>query len=217
MGLNYVKKNSNMYQFVNATWNPIKGKCMHDCEYCYMKIFKLPELHFDEREMKTDLGKHNIVFVGSSCDMFAKTVPAEWIENVLKYCKEFDNQYLFQSKNSIRFNELIPCFPDNTILGTTIETNRLFPCMGNAPPPQLRFLPVKFQMKMITIEPIMKFDLDKLVVLIRCNTPNWVNIGADSKGHNLPEPSGEKIRELIYELQKFTVIKNKSNLERLMK
>ena len=26
-----------MYEFVTHTWNPIKGKCYHDCSYCYMK------------------------------------------------------------------------------------------------------------------------------------------------------------------------------------
>ena len=35
MGLNL--SNGNMYKFVNYTWNPIKGKCLHDCSYCYMK------------------------------------------------------------------------------------------------------------------------------------------------------------------------------------
>jgi len=182
-----------------------------------MKIYKLPDLYFDKNEMRTNLGYHNIIFVGSSCDMFAENVPEIWIKKVLQYCEEFDNQYLFQSKNPIRFNELITHFPDNTILGTTIETNRLFPCMGNAPPPHLRFLPARFQMKMITVEPIMEFDLNELVGFIKYNKPNWVNIGADSKKHNLPEPSWGEIKELIYELQKFTVIKNKSNLERLMK
>jgi DNA repair photolyase len=27
----------NMYPFVTHTWNPIRGKCPHDCSYCYMK------------------------------------------------------------------------------------------------------------------------------------------------------------------------------------
>lgn len=209
------KQRGNMYEFVTHTWNPIKGKCIHDCEYCYMKIFKLPALHFDEREMETNLGKHNIIFVGSSCDMFAENVPNEWIENVLKYCYKFNNQYLFQSKNPRRFKNFT--FPLYTTLGTTIETNRLYDCMGNAPPPHYRLISQQFPKRMVTIEPILDFDFNEFVPLIKNNKPDWVNIGADSKKHHLPEPSWEKIRELIYELQKFTVIKNKSNLERLMK
>ena len=46
--------------------------------------------------------------------------------------------------------------------------------------------------------------------------PIQVNIGADSGGNNLPEPSKEKIIELIFELEKFTKVKQKKNLKRLL-
>jgi len=46
--------------------------------------------------------------------------------------------------------------------------------------------------------------------------PIQVNIGSDSGKHNLPEPSREKVLELISELEKFTAIHNKSNLKRLL-
>jgi len=50
----------------------------------------------------------------------------------------------------------------------------------------------------------------------RCK-PVMVSIGADSGNNHLPEPSKEKLLQLIDELQKFTVIHNKSNLKRLLK
>ena len=25
----------NMYEFITHTWNPIVGRCLHDCKYCY--------------------------------------------------------------------------------------------------------------------------------------------------------------------------------------
>ncbi len=53
--------------------------------------------------------------------------------------------------------------------------------------------------------------------MIKLIKPDWVNIGADSKGHNMPEPSKEKILALVKELEKFTEIKNKNNLQRLLK
>ena len=68
---------------------------------------------------------------------------------------------------------------------------------------------------MVTIEPIMDFDVGELTDQIRQCRPEWVNIGADSKGHNLPEPPAEKIRALIEELGKFTEVKLKANLKRL--
>ena len=75
MALN--KQKGNMYAFVTHTWNAVKGKCPHDCEYCYMKEFPQGELKFDEKELKTDLGEGNFIFVGSSCDMFADAVPSQ--------------------------------------------------------------------------------------------------------------------------------------------
>ena len=46
--------------------------------------------------------------------------------------------------------------------------------------------------------------------------PTFISIGADSKGHNLPEPPGAKVKELIQELEKFTEVKVKKNLSRLL-
>ena len=69
--------------------------------------------------------------------------------------------------------------------------------------------------KMVTIEPIYDFDLDDFLLMLKDTKPKWVNIGADSKGHNLPEPSKEKIEDLIKELKTFTNVKLKPNLKRL--
>ncbi len=67
----------------------------------------------------------------------------------------------------------------------------------------------------VTIEPILEFNLEHMVTMIkRCN-PKQVNIGADSGRNNLIEPTKEKVLQLVLELQKFTIIHNKSNLQRL--
>lgn len=211
------KQKGNMYGWVTHTWNPIKGKCPHDCSYCYMKVFPQGELRFDEKCMRDDLGSNNYIFVGSSTDMFARCIPDKWIDNVLNRCYFYDkNSYLFQSKNPNRFRDLL--FPDNVILGATIETNRLNENISNAPDQDERkevmsILP--HYNKMVSIEPIMDFDLDIFVYWIKAIKPKFVSIGADSKGHNLPEPSWDKIQTLIRELRKFTEIKVKDNLKRL--
>lgn len=44
-----------------------------------------------------------------------------------------------------------------------------------------------------------------------------VNIGADSGGNHLPEPSAAKVLALIEELVKFTTVERKKNLARLLK
>ena len=95
MSLNISK--GNMYEFVTHTWNTIKGECYHDCSYCYMKRWgKLNTVRFDEKELKTDLGKGNFIFVGSSCDMFANDINSDWIIKTIEHCAKYpDNKYLF--------------------------------------------------------------------------------------------------------------------------
>jgi len=68
---------------------------------------------------------------------------------------------------------------------------------------------------MVTIEPIMDFDFNAMVSMISRIEPEWVNIGANTNHKvKLPEPAPEKIQELIFELEKFTKIKIKKNLNR---
>ncbi len=208
-----------MYDFVTHTWNPIKGKCTHDCKYCYMKKWgDLLPLRLDENEMQTDLGKRNLIFVGSSCDMFAEDVYSAWIFRVLEHCGQFDNTYLFQSKNPARFLDFENDFPYYTTLGTTIESNRDYPEISKAPPIEDRARAMIDARRtgfkiMITIEPVLDFDVDDLVRIIKYIEPNGVNLGADSGGHNLPEPSKEKLLELIDQVE----IRQKPNLNRLLK
>ena len=210
------KQKGNMYGFVTHTFNVIKGRCPHNCSYCYMKRWgKQSELHFDEKELKTDLGKGNYIFVGSSCDMWAKDIQGEWIQEVLECCINYpDNTYFFQSKNPGRFIDF-PNHPPKKLYCSTIETNRVYKnIMGNAPPPYEREL---LDIDHITIEPIMDFDIDSFVRLILDQQPIQVNIGADSSRNNLPEPPKEKIIELIGILEKHTKVYLKKNLNRLLK
>ena len=216
MALN--KSTGNMYKFVTHTWNAIKGECFHDCEYCYMKRWgKLNPVRLDEKELKTDLGNGNFIFVGSSCDMFAENIPFVWINKVLDHCRKFDNKYLFQTKNPQRVLEFeLP----KSIVCVTIESDIFYPQMRNSPPPEYRAEAMKLLSKrgietFVTIEPIMDFNLFGLVDLVKKCNPKQVNIGADSGNNKLPEPSKEKVAQLIEELQKFTTIHNKSNLQRL--
>ncbi len=219
MGLNESK--GNMYDFVTHTWNAIKGECPHDCLYCYVKRWgALNPVRLDNKELKTDLGKDNFIFVGSSCDMWAEDIPAEWVIKTLNHCNKFDNKYLFQSKNPRGFISLGCHVPEKVALCTTIETNRVYPCiMKNSPDPVQRaidFGQIPIEEKYITIEPIMDFDIKSLVSMIESCKPQQVNIGADSGGNDLPEPSAEKIMTLIKMLEGFTTIHRKNNLKRLI-
>jgi len=226
MGLNISK--GNMYEFITHTWNTVKGACEHNCSYCYMKRWgKLKPARFDEKELKTDLGVKNFIFVGSSNDLFAENIPYEWIKKTLDYCSKFEiNQYFFQTKNPDRIaqdkrirNMLYRL--KSPIITTTIETNRVIvDVMGNSPTPKNRadamsYLAQYFK-TFVTIEPLMDFDVYDFVKMLQKCKPIQVNIGADSGNNKLPEPNKEKVDLLINELNLFTEIHNKKNLKRLL-
>jgi len=117
----------------------------------------------------------------------------------------------------MRFLEFV--FPEKTILGTTIETNRDYQVKTEAPVVAKRALAMKSLPsgieKMVSIEPIMDFDLDEMVSLVRMIEPEFVSVGADIKGHILPEPPWSKVEALVSALRKMAIVRLKGNLDRL--
>ena len=226
MALNKV---NNMYDFVE-TWNPLAGECAHLCSYCHVKSqFHRPAIkakytgppRLHEKAFK-GLGKDKTLFVCSQTDLFAHDVSSTQIMTILDHCKKYpQNKYFIQTKNPHRMSQFIYLwdyeFPKDIIICTTIETNRDYE-LSKAPLPRQRasaMMDIPFN-KMVTVEPIMDFDIEYMVPFIARCEPFQVNIGADSKRNNLPEPSPEKIKELIKELEKFTTVKLKPNLKRLV-
>ena len=91
--------------------------------------------------------------------------------------------------------------------------------VGLAPRPEERMcamvnLPTR---KFVTIEPVLDFDLDVLADWLIKISPGFVNLGADSKGHNLIEPDIKKIMGLVNRLKGHGVeLRIKENLRRLL-
>jgi DNA repair photolyase len=192
-----------------------------------MKRFPLNPIRLDKKEFNTDLGNGNTIFIGSSCDMFAEEIPDEWIFDILEYCNKYkENTYVFQSKNPLRFIEFEFSFPDGCkiILGTTIETNYNFRSIVPhcAPSPlerkrAMQLLKEKYAV-FLSIEPVMKFDVDILSDWIKSINPEFVSIGADSQGHGLPEPTKGDIEALIESIKSWNIeVKLKDNLRRIIK
>lgn len=221
-----------MYEWVSHTWNTVKGNCEHDCSYCYMKKInhrfgKDIPAWFDEKELSVKLGKGKKIFVGSSNDLFANAISDEWIFKTIEHCLKYpENEYVFQTKNPQRLHnnrglreKLFEL--KNVILGSTIESNRNYKeiTKGCESPGNraraLNFLQ-NYMRIYITIEPIMDFDLKELKDMLKYINPFQINIGADSGNNNLPEPTKEKVMQLIEGLNEFTIIHNKSNLKRLL-
>lgn len=215
------EQKGNMYGFITHTWNTVKGACPHNCSYCYMKRFKNQKpVRFDKKELKTDLGKGNYIFVGSSCDMWADEIPREWIKDTLAHCrKDPENKYFFQSKNPQRFYGLLGFAPEKMVMCTTIETNRTYPQMGKTAPGIIRSMQLglaggRFDDEIhITVEPIMDFDLEEFAELLNKSGASQINIGADTGRNGLPEPSAEKVEKLISMLDPFVF--RKDNLKRI--
>jgi DNA repair photolyase len=218
-----------MYPWIDWIWNPIKGECPYHCSYCYvsrmMKRYgkKQGPLHLDEKELKTNMGMNNFIFVCSGCDLFYPDVPDDWIIKVIKHTYSgFNNKYLWHTKNPRRavelwdeghFSEL------GTYLCVTIESNRDYLKISSAPPPfeRMEWLMLwEGYASMITIEPILDFDIEEFVQMIKLCKPSQVNIGADSGHNHLPEPSPAKIAALIEALRPFTKVELKKNLRRLI-
>lgn len=230
-----------MYNFIDSRWNPLGGECPHACTYCYVNQFRkrfknnkkyVGEPRLIESEFK-NLGSGKTYFVCSMIDLFAEKIPFEFKLRVLEHCRKYDNTYFFQTKNTdgMHYQEFI--YPEKSIFCATIESNRFYENYYKAPWPIGRSVKLgsvllhqdlkawenngRSEKGQITIEPIMDFDLEKFVEIIDYSRVGRVFIGADSGGNNLPEPSKEKVLQLISELEKFTKVYQKPTLARLLK
>lgn len=233
MGLNksrYLKPaTGNMYGFVTHMWSPLRGRCPHECRYCY--VVKMAEkfgselkgAYVDERHF-VGLGEGNTIFVCHMSDLFAEAIPSEWIEEVIDYCRKYpDNTYLFQTKNPARFKAFGLHELKNAILTTTVETDieaGYQEKVSQAPLPRSRLVHVGIPIQgewLVTTEPILKFSEEFARLLINAN-PDMIAVGADSKQCHLEEPSPDEIRKLIREIRRSSDIKIfiKRNLRRLV-
>ena len=227
MGLKVSK--GNMYDWVTHMHSHLAGECPHKCSYCYVQRNKFGvserykgEPRLIESELNENYGTGKTIFIEHMNDLFAEKVKGRWIIAILKHCREYDNDYVFQTKNPERVYFYYHALPKKSLLGTTIETNRNINNISKAPIPQKRYEYLKKLRKegvrvFITIEPIMDFDVDILSKWIIDIRPEFINIGADSKGCGLLEPSAQKILEFINILNENKInIKKKTNLSRLL-
>jgi protein gp37 len=174
-------------------------------------------------ELAVDYGRGRTIFVDHCNDLFAEAVPADWIMRVLDHCAKWtDNIYVYQTKNPGRFADFIAHTLPTCILGCTIETNRDIPAeISVAPRPVARASAMKqlsgTRRLFVTVEPVMDFDVPVLGQWLTEIRPEFVNIGADSKRHRLPEPTVAKVLALIDVLNAAGIeIREKHNLGRIL-
>lgn len=229
--MSLTKAKGNMYPWLTHTHSHLAGECPHECSYCYvqamanhypnMKEKYSGPVRLIEKEFNVKYGSGKTIFIEHCIDLFAQGVPDDFIRRILAHCGTWpENTYVFQTKNPWRYFNDTFIYPSNAILGCTIETNRYIPDISAAPPPEHRQIAMEKIMgrKFITIEPVLNFDVDVLASWMNQIRPDFVNIGADSKGHNLPEPSIEKVIALVEKLKGYGIeVREKRNLDRLRK
>jgi len=233
------KSKGNMYSWVSHTHSHLGGECSHKCSYCYVNNPRFGRhekycgpIRLLEDELNVNYGVGKTIFIENMNDLFANDVPAEFIRKILDHVKAWPNNiYIFQTKNPGRVLSFIDdilfgkCMTGGQF-GTTIETNRsdIITNHSSAPDPLHRYcdmLVIKREIPdarlFVTLEPIMDFDVGILGTWLTTLKPSFVNIGADSKKHNLPEPTPDKVKALIEILDKAGIeIREKHNLERLL-
>ena len=226
------KSSGNMYPWVTHTHNHLGGECPHRCSYCYVDNprFGRPArytgpVRLIDDELRVNYGEGRTIFVENMGDLFAAGVPDSAIAAVLAHCCAWPaNTYVFQTKNPLRVLDWVSKLPLTSLLGTTIESDRHYPeVMVDAPPPLERvgamvLLASKAPhvVRFVTVEPMLACCPLHLTRWIYAINPWFVNIGIDSKGHGLPEPTADQIRELIAALKALGIeIREKHNLARL--
>jgi len=228
------KSTGNMYPWVTHMHTHLAGECPHKCKYCYVQSppaswggrYKGP-IRLVEKEFDVKYPIGSTVFIEHCTDLF--TAPRHMIYAVLGHCSAYPgNAYVFQTKRPEGYLACLGALPNapvptKSILGCTIETNRLMLDISNAPAAAVRAIDMMTLAKLgyetfITIEPILAFDLDDFVAMIVGAKPGFVNIGADSKKHGLEEPTKEEVLELARQLGAAGIeVRAKRNLDRLTK
>ena len=167
---------------------------------------------FSPEMLNRRFGTGEVVFVGSMGDIsfFPFEVHRQIIEETMRANPE--TVFFFETKNPSIYRRMIPLFPENVIISTTIETNRDHG-FSKAPAPEKRYLEMKalpWPKKHVSVEPVMDFDAEVLVRWIREIKPFVVSVGYDNHQCNLPEPPLDKTLDLIKALSEFAIVEKKT-------
>ncbi len=222
-----VKEQSNMYAEAQ-TWSPFKG-CRFDCTYCEPSFKKQAKRqkrnkakkrgcddcyryvpHCHENRLLGSIPSKPIVFVCGNADI--SFCPPDFTRRIIARIVEHNSRapqrtYYLQSKRPAYFEPFLNELPENVILLTTLETNRDegYELISKAPLPSVRyeqFRSLSYLRKVVTVEPVLDFDLGAFVDWVRSIRPEYVWLGFNSKPQSvkLPEPSETKVQRFAEQL-----------------
>ena len=222
---------TNMYASAK-TWNPFRG-CNFGCTYCEPSFGRqarrqkhlcnqcysfAPHCH-PERLGK--IPSAEIVFVAGVGDI--SFCPPDFVHQILDAIEAHNRRcphktYYLQSKKPECMVPFLKRLPPNVILVTTLETNRDagYSKISKAPPPSVRyrqFRDLDYHRKVVTVEPVLDFDLDTFSRWLLDIAPEYIWLGFNShpKAVHLPEPNPKKLLRLEgMLLERGVLVKRKS-------
>lgn len=225
--------NSRMFPFITKTWNPLGGHCEHECVYCWSQgpkglvkkynMFKYQDVpYLVEKELERKFDPDDFIFVCDMVDLFATNVHPSIIREIFDFIRYSPAKFLLLTKRpGMYFYFLVEhIIPHNCVLGATIESNRNYPKISMAPTQNERITHMIDLAKsdglygnynqFVSIEPILDFDFETFRIQLESIKPWAVAIGYDNYQNNLPEPPLAKMRQLINELKRFTIVYEKT-------
>jgi len=199
-----------------ASWEPFRG-CRFGCKYCAgnnnsvedanhcvkCKAFA-PHYH---PEVLNLIPNDTVISVCGSSDL--SFCDYNYFQHMLFKLRQHQRRhpktcYLFQSKQPYFFGIFINELPPNTILATTLETNRDedYGEISAAPTPSERyrqFLNLDFPQKFLMLDPLMDFDVHVFAEWIIRINPQLVYVGSNRHPSKLllPDPFSDKTNALF--------------------
>lgn len=154
-------------EYLDFTYNTVKGKCPRGCWYCYMNrppsswaIQKNPMLRLDERVLAQKFPNNgSLIGVGYNIEMFHEKIPSKWIQATINNIRERGQKdtFLFLTKNPARYAEFD--FSKNCWLGVTVTRD--------SDHPDQRIFIHKKNLSFISYEPL--FEVCRIQVHSRWN------------------------------------------------
>jgi hypothetical protein len=215
-----LKKKKENYYKGTISWSPFQG-CDFGCVYCEQSFQRQAkrklhdclkcssyEPHYHAERLGKVPGDRVIAVCGNSDISFCKPRFMHKIIEVMKQDEKKGRVWLVQSKNPKCLEPYLSDFPKNTVLLTTLETNRDdgYDKVSKAPPPSVRyemFRDLHYPRKIVVIEPIMEFDFGVFLNWILSIGPEAVYVGFESSRYEMPfsEPHMEKVLDFIVALK----------------
>lgn len=203
------------------TWNPFKG-CRFDCSYCRPSFQQQAKrqkhrcplcygyVPHEHPERLSHIPNAEVVFVCGNGDI--SFADAGYTRRIIAGIRNHaarkpETTYYLQSKQPEYFGQFIGDLPRNVVLVTTLETNRDegYSLISLAPPPSTRYAQFRglaHPRKVVTIEPVLDFDIEVFARWLIELHPEYVWLGYNSRQAQvqLPEPCPEKLELFVERL-----------------